>query len=76
MEPTPELLRQLRQEEIDRARKMTFAEKFWAGAELFDYACEITKAGIRMQNPGFTEEQVMDELRRRIEIGNRLEGRP
>lgn len=76
MEPTPELLRQLRQEEIDRARKMTFAEKFWAGAELFDYACEITKAGIRMQYPGFTEEQVMDELRRRIEIGNRLEGRP
>ena len=48
---------------------MTFAEKFWAGAELFDYACEISKSGIRMQHPEFTEDQVMAELRRRVKLG-------
>ena len=73
MEPTPELIRQLRREEIEDARRMTFAQKFWAGAELFDYACEIAKVGIRMQNSQFTEEQVMDELRRRLELGERME---
>jgi hypothetical protein len=65
----------LRREEIEDARRMSFKQKFLAGAELFDYACEITKSGIRMQNPAFTEDQVMAELRRRIEIGNRLETR-
>ena len=44
-EPTPELIRQLRREEIEDARRMTFAQKFWAGAELFDYACEIAESG-------------------------------
>jgi len=50
MEPTAALLKQLRREEIEDARKQTFAQKFWAGAELFDYACEIAKAGIKMQH--------------------------
>ena len=75
MEPTPELIRQLRREEIERARQMTFEEKFYAGAELFDYACEITKGGIRTDNPTFTEEQVLDELRRRLAIAARRESR-
>lgn len=76
MEPSPELLNRLRREEIEDARKQTFAQKFWAGAELFDYACEIAKAGIRMQHPEFNEEEVLAELRRRIAIGERLEGEP
>jgi hypothetical protein len=73
MEPSPELVNRLRREEIEAARKQTLAEKFWAGAELFDYACEVAKAGIRMQHPDFDEEQVLAELRRRIAIGERLE---
>jgi len=75
MEPTPALLEQLRREEIEQARQMTFEQKFLAGAELFDYACAATKAGIRMQNPHFTEVQVLDELRRRIDEAARREER-
>jgi hypothetical protein len=66
MEPTPELIEELDREDIEQARRMTFEQKFMAGAELFDYACRITKAGIRWENPTFTEQQVMDELRRRV----------
>jgi hypothetical protein len=71
MEPTPELIEELDREDIEQARRMTFEQKFMAGAELFDYACGITKAGIRWQNPTFTEEQVMDELRRRVAMDER-----
>ena len=66
MEPTLELIEQLDREDIEQARRMTFEQKFMAGAELFDYACDITKSGIRWQNPTFDERQVMTELRRRI----------
>ena len=44
-----------------------------AGAELFDYACEIAKGDIRMQNPQFTEEQILEELRRRLAVSERRE---
>ena len=73
MDPTPELVKRLYQDKIDAAKRMSFAEKFMAGAELFDFACSVSLAGIRSQNPGFTEEQVQAELRRRIEIGRRIE---
>lgn len=73
MEPTQELIDKLHREDLEHARRMTFEQKFWAGAELFDYACAITMAGIRHENPLFTDTQVMDELRRRIRIGERLE---
>jgi len=64
--PTPV---DLDREAVEDARRQNFAQKFRAGAELFDYACAISKAGIRWQNPGFNEEQVMVELRRRIHLG-------
>jgi len=54
------LARELRRAAIENARRRTLEQKFRAGAELFDDACEITKAGIRMQRPDFTEDQVMD----------------
>ena len=75
MEPTPELIRQLWRDKVEAARGITFAQKFWAGAELFDSACEVTKAGLRMQHPEFSEEQVLEELRRRLAIAQRLEER-
>ena len=74
MNPTAELIRALRREAIEDARRETFEQKFLAGAELFDYACEATKMGIRMQNPHFDEQQVMDELRRRLDVHS-LRGR-
>ena len=56
-----------------RARAMPLKEKMFVGAELFDYACSITKVGIRMQHPEADEAQVLELLRRRIELGKRLE---
>ena len=76
MDPTPELVQRLYQNKVEAARRMSFAQKFMAGAELFDFACSVSLSGIRSQNPAFTEEQVQAELRRRIEIGRRIEERP
>lgn len=76
MEPTPELIEALRRDKIDAARSMTTAQKILAGAELFDYACAISKAGIRAQYPNASEFEVLEHLRRRIEIGMRREARP
>jgi hypothetical protein len=59
-------------EEVERARKMPVSVKLLAGADLFDAACEMSRMGIRSQNPEFTDAQVLEELRRRIRIGERL----
>ena len=69
MNPTRSIIDELDAEEVEDARRQTFAQKFMAGAELFDYAEQISKAGIRMQHPEFTEEQVRDEFARRLAIG-------
>jgi hypothetical protein len=76
MQPTDELLDQLQREDVADARRMSFADKFLAGAELFDYACRITMAGIRNQNPGFNEQQILDELRRRVAMGEYFDNLP
>ena len=70
----PRAPKTMEQARIEAARRQTFAQKFLAGAELFDYACKVAEAGIRMQHPEFNDAQVRAELRRRIEIGERLEG--
>ena len=54
---------------------MDASEKLLAGAELFDYACSITIAGIRGQHPRATNEQVLDMLRQRLQLRERAEGR-
>jgi len=66
----------LYREEVLRARKQPIEDKILDGIELFDFACEMTKAGIRMQNPGFTDKEVESELRRRLDLGRRLEDVP
>ena len=43
------------------------------GPRLFAYACEATRAGIRMQHPGASPEQVERLLRERLELGRRLQ---
>jgi hypothetical protein len=42
-------------------------------AELFDYACWVTAEGIRMQNPGISEQDVQRILRERLDLARRLE---
>lgn len=71
-----ELARAIRKERIERVRRMTFEQKFRGGGDLFDAACEVTKAGIRHQNPQFTEAQVIEELRRRLARREAREGLP
>ncbi len=51
---------------LEQAKRMTPTERFLAGAELFEEACEVTLAGIRHQYPHWTEAQHRQELRDRI----------
>ena len=60
-------------EKVRRARAMPPEEKFIAGEQLFHYACAITLAGIHDQFPGYSEEQSMAELKRRLALRERLE---
>jgi hypothetical protein len=73
MEPTQELIDALYREEVLRARRMKPGDKLFAGADLFDYACEITKSGIRHQHPDADEQQVLALLRDRLALARRLE---
>jgi hypothetical protein len=59
---------QLDEDDIAHARRMTGEQKLRDGAELFDYACSITLAGIKHQHPDWTHEQAWEELRRRVYV--------
>ena len=73
--PSMELIGELYREDVLDARSMPPEEKLAAGAALFDYACEITKSGIRMQHPEADEMQVAELLLRRLDLRDRLEQR-
>ena len=74
--PPPEMQRlmdELYREELREARAMSAAEKVLAGQQLFEAACRMTLAGIRNQNPGASEEQCREILRRRLVLQRKLE---
>ena len=74
--PPPEsqrLIDELYREELREARAMNPTEKFLAGQQLFESACRITLAGIRHQNPGASDDECLEILRRRLEFQRRLE---
>lgn len=71
--PYAALADEIYRERVLRARRTPPEEKFLAGEELFEYACAITLAGIRNQNPGFTEEDCRRELNRRLEWREKME---
>ena len=73
MPPTRELIDDLRRDQIEQAQRMTEKQRLEAGGELFDYACRITSSGIRYDHPEWTDAQVLDELRRRIALAQRVE---
>ncbi|MDP4626430.1 MAG: hypothetical protein NWT08_14995 [Akkermansiaceae bacterium] len=52
---------------IRQARAMSPEEKFLAGAELFEEACEWSLAGIAHRFPHLSEAQRMEKLRRSLE---------
>ncbi|MBI4473240.1 MAG: hypothetical protein HY646_11275 [Acidobacteria bacterium] len=67
------LIDALYRETVLEARRMPPEEKFLLGEELFEYACSITLAGIRAQNPEFTEEGCQQELQRRLDLTERMD---
>ena len=74
--PPPEtqrLIDELYREELREARSMAPEEKILAGQQLFEGACRMTLAGIRNQNPGASEDQCLEILRKRLEFQRRLE---
>ncbi len=75
MQPTQELVDSIYREKVLRARRRAPEAKLMDGAELYEYACEIARTGIRAQFPDADEEEVERQLRRRHRIGDRLEGR-
>ena len=73
MENIKELADEIQRERILRARKMDPADKLSAGFELFEFACGISRAGIRHQFPDATDADVERILRERLDLHARLE---
>jgi hypothetical protein len=63
----------LYRDRVLRARRMSPEERILEGPRLFDYACSITLAGLRSETPRASEEELRQALRRRLEIGRKLE---
>ena len=64
---------ELFKERIMRARQMSPEEKFLAGEELFEWACSITLAGIRHENPGISDKESRRILEERLAMREQWE---
>ena len=73
MDAIKELSDDIFRERILRARVMDPTEKFLLGQRLFEMACELTKSGIRSENPNASEDRVREILRQRLEWKERWE---
>jgi hypothetical protein len=73
VEPTQELIDAIYRDKVEAARRMSPDQKLFAGAELFDYACSISLAGIRHQFPDADERRAREILRDRLALRRRLE---
>lgn len=71
--PYAALADEIYRERVIRARNTPPEQKLLAGEELFEYACQITLAGINHQNPEFSDEDCRRELNRRLELRKRME---
>lgn len=75
MEPTRELIDDIYRQRVLRARATPPDEKLLDGPRLFEYACEITRSGIRNQHPDADENRVREILRERLAWRRSLEER-
>ena len=73
MKPTQELIDSIYREKVLRARRQPPGEKLLDGPRLFSAATVWTKAGIRAQHPNADEARVLELLRERIALIERLE---
>ena len=55
-----------------RARQRSISKKLLDGPELFENCCVLMRSGIRFQFPVYTDEQVEQEMRRRLSIQRRI----
>ena len=60
----------IEQEKVAQAEAMPDAERFFAGAELFEETCQRSLAGIRYDYPGISDEDALQRLRDLIEHEN------
>jgi hypothetical protein len=63
----------LYRERVLRARRTPPEERILEGPRLFDYACAITLAGLRLENPNATEDELRQALRQRLSLAEKLE---
>lgn len=54
---------------------MSMGEKILAGPRLFEAACRMMRAGIRLQHPDADEARVTELLRERLALQRRMENR-
>lgn len=73
MEPTPELIDALYDEEVERARQLPDEVKLLGPARLFDLACGVMADGIRAQHPGISDADVLTTVRERLRLARELE---
>ena len=76
MDLTAEEIRQLDQERMARARKMSPEQKLLAGPQLFALALESMRAGLRMRHPGAGEAEIRAMVRERLARMREKDARP
>jgi hypothetical protein len=55
--------------QIERYRALTGEQRVQIALDLHEFACNVAREGIRRQFPNATTEEVEQQLRRRIELG-------
>ena len=73
MQPTHALSDEIYRQKVLRARKMSAEQKLLAGPRLFEWNCEIMKAGIREQFPEADELRVDEILRERLAYRRKMD---
>jgi hypothetical protein len=73
LQPTQELLDSIFRDRVLHARKIPPEERMAQAAELFDYACAISRSGIRHQFPDADEQRVEEILKERFALVRKLD---
>jgi Rv0078B-related antitoxin len=75
VDPIRQLANDIFWDKVRRARETPPVEKLLLGPRLFDFACGITRSGIRHQHPDADEAEVERILADRLALQRRLERR-
>ena len=63
----------IQRSKVERAKKLSFEERFRAGADLFDEGMLWMRGMIESQNPQWSDEQVQAEVERRKRIQRKVD---